>query len=418
MSAGLDLLSRVLIDGDTTAFVSMGLIQEMFQEDEIDLYVYITKHLQEHGVIPSRQTVEKETGVLVLSMPDSPEPASYYLADLQKRHLHRTLVKGLEKARDYLQERDPEAALKQVSETAVNLTVHSNRREIFDFRQADGPVMGEFRRRTELGPRYGIRLGWPTLDGMTGGLREADTVAIVGRPSLGKTYMVTWAARNVWWEHHKVPLILSMEMDALALMQRALGIQSEVNTKQIRDAMLTSGNLKRVKGALRVMSKHDVPFWIVDGNLTATVDDLVLLVRQLKPDVVFVDGGYLMGHPDPNAKTGQKVKDNVEALHRRISKGMGIPVIVSYQFNREVTKLKKDQQPGVEHIGLSDAIGQVCSHVLGLFEDETVETLKRRKVTILKGREGAVGGFSLKWDFRSMDFSEYRHVAAEDMEDI
>lgn len=415
MSAGFDLLSRVIATGEINDFVSMFLSPEMFQEDEIDLYAYITKHLQAHGVLPSRQTVEKETG-LVLS--DPPEPSSYYLADLEHRYLHRSLLAGLEKSRDFLKDKDPESALKQTAETAVKLTVQSKRREIFDFRNARDPVMAEFKQRTQRGTRYGIRLGWETFDDMTGGLREADTVAIVGRPALGKTYMITWAARHAWWHHHKVPLVLSMEMDALSLIQRTLGIQSEVNTKQIRDAALTTANLKRVKGALQVISDHDVPLWIVDGNMAATVDDLVLLAHQFKPDVVFVDGGYLMGHSDPRASTWLKIKDNIEALHKQISKAMGVPTVVSYQFNREVTKLKAGQEPGVEHIGMGDAIGQVCSHVIGLFQEETVETLERRKATILKGREGAVGSFTMKWDFRGMDFSETHAKKVEEMTDV
>jgi len=414
-TAGMSLLLRVLRDDDVNGFVGMALSPDMFQDDEIDLYVYIIKHLGEHGVLPKRETVERETGLLLLSMPDPQEPMSYYLADLEKRHLHRSLLAGLETSRDFLKNRDPESALKQTAELAVKLTTHNKRNEMFDFRQAQGPVMAEFKEHVMRGPNYGIRLGWETFDDMTGGLREADTMAIVGRPALGKTYMITWAARNVWWVHHKVALVLSMEMDGLALMQRALGIQAGVNVKQIRDAALTTANMKRIKGAFRAMSDHDVPLWIVDGNMTATVDDLVLLARQLKPDVVFIDGGYLMGHSDPRASSWQKVKDNVEALHKQISKGMGIPTVVSYQFNREITKLKKDQQPGVEHIGMSDAVGQVCSHVVGLFQEETVETLEKRRATILKGREGAVGSFVMSWDFRGMNFGEVVDKKVEDM---
>jgi hypothetical protein len=54
----------------------------------------------------------------------------------------------------------------------------------------------------------------------------------------------------------------------------------------------------------------------------------------------------------------------------------------------------------------ADAIGQVSSLVLGLFEDDTVETLKRRNVKVLKGRNGETGSFITNWDFIGMNFSE------------
>ncbi len=44
---------------------------------------------------------------------------------------------------------------------------------------------------------------------------------------------------------------------------------------------------------------------------------------------------------------------------------------------------------------------------LSSFEDENVETLARRRVDILKGREGATGHFYINWNFNKMDFSEY-----------
>ena len=406
MSAGMELLLKVVKDQASDDFIAMRLNRDMFEGEEIDLYDYMALHLAEHGVIPKADTVILELETPFVETAHLDEPLSYYLDKLEKRTLHGEMFAGLEKCRDYLKDRDPEAALREVSELSTRLRIVSNKRDIFDFRGAADPIMAEFRKQSAMGPDYGIRTGWPTFDWMTGSLREGDTVAVVGRPALGKTYLLTWAARHAWWAHHKSPLMLSMEMDALHLMQRALGIQAGVNTKQIRDAAMTTGNLKRVKGALQAMSEHDVPFWFVDGNMIATVEDLVMLTRQLKPDVVFIDGGYLMKHPRNDISLGQKVKENVEALHSEISRGMGIPTVVSYQFNREVTKLKKGQMAGVEHIGLSDAVGQVCSHVLGLFQKETVETFQKRKVTIMKGREGAIGEFEIRWNFQSMDFSE------------
>lgn len=406
MSAGMELLLKVVKDQASEDFISMRLNRDMFEGEEIDLYDYMALHLAEHGAIPKADTVAQELEAPFIETAHLDEPLSYYLHKLEKRTLHGEMFAGLEKCRDYLKDRDPEAALQEVSELSTRLRIVSNKRDIFDFREAADPIMAEFRKQSAMGPDYGIRLGWPTFDEMTGSLREGDTMAIVGRPSAGKTYLITWAARHAWWENHKAPLVLSMEMDALHLMQRTLGIQAHVNTKQIRNAAMTTGNLKRVKGALQAVSEHDVPFWFVDGNMVATVEDLIVLTRQLKPDVVFIDGGYLMKHPRNDISLGQRVKENVEALHAEISRGMGIPTVVSYQFNRDVTKLKKGQEAGVEHIGLSDAVGQVCSHVLGLFQKETVETFQKRRVTIMKGREGAIGEFEIRWNFQSMDFSE------------
>jgi hypothetical protein len=48
----------------------------------------------------------------------------------------------------------------------------------------------------------------------------------------------------------------------------------------------------------------------------------------------------------------------------------------------------------------------VSSIVLGLYEEESVETVQSRVIEILKGRKGEVGRFRTRWDFHKMDFSE------------
>jgi replicative DNA helicase len=88
---------------------------------------------------------------------------------------------------------------------------------------------------------------------------------------------------------------------------------------------------------------------------------------------------------------------------------LDIPVVVSYQLNRDAAKKIKKQKSDevdLEDIGYSDAIGQLSSIVLALLEEESVETLLARKVTVLKGRYGETGSFRVNWDFQKMDFKQ------------
>ena len=55
------------------------------------------------------------------------------------------------------------------------------------------------------------------------------------------------------------------------------------------------------------------------------------------------------------------------------------------------------------------------SLVLGLFEEDTIGTLKQRKVEVLKGRNGETGSFMTNWNFSGMNFSEIASVAVEDL---
>jgi hypothetical protein len=66
----------------------------------------------------------------------------------------------------------------------------------------------------------------------------------------------------------------------------------------------------------------------------------------------------------------------------------------------------KGEKGGLENIGYSDAIGQISSIVLALEEEDSAETLHRRKLRLLKGRNGEVGEFDINWHFHNMNFDQ------------
>ena len=156
---------------------------------------------------------------------------------------------------------------------------------------------------------------------------------------------------------------------------------------------------------MRSVGNYDNPLWVVDGNLTATVEDISALCYQLKPDAVFVDGAYLLKVPGKFGKY-EKIGEIAQGLKSRIAGDHDVPVVASWQFNRESMKIKKGDKVGLEHIAGSDEIGQLSSIVLGLFQEDSAETITRRKIDILKGRSGEIGEIFVKWDFQKMDFSE------------
>ena len=48
----------------------------------------------------------------------------------------------------------------------------------------------------------------------------------------------------------------------------------------------------------------------------------------------------------------------------------------------------------------------VSSVVLALFQEDSIETSKERRIRVLKGREGTIGEFPVRWDFYGMNFDQ------------
>ena len=73
-------------------------------------------------------------------------------------------------------------------------------------------------------------------------------------------------------------------MNVLAIEQRLVAMHTHLPAFKIKHGVLGSAGYEKFKTSLKALQGYKAPFWVVDGNLTATVEDVVMLARQLKPD--------------------------------------------------------------------------------------------------------------------------------------
>jgi hypothetical protein len=121
---------------------------------------------------------------------------------------------------------------------------------------------------------------------------------------------------------------------------------------------------------------------------------------------VIIDGAYLLTHPTERDRF-KRVAENASLIKQQICDLA--PTICSWQFARpsKTQKGEKKKQLTGDDIGYSDAILQLSSLALGIMQEESPETIKQREVSVLKGRKGEQGQFTVKWDFdHTTDFSE------------
>ena len=252
-------------------------------------------------------------------------------------------------------------------------------------------VVAEYNKKLHGLEDDGLELGWPSFDNQTGGLVGGDVVSFIGRPAMGKSYQMLYCALHAW-DSGKVPLFFSMEMKPLSILQRLTAMDSSIPITQLKRGELSTTLHGRMTTKLE-SNKNKNPFWVVDGALTATMDDIELLAMQLSPDVIFIDGAYLIRNKNYQAQRWDRLTYIAEGIKQNLAEDMNLPVVISYQFNRQAENKPKNREVSLADIAYTDAIGQLSSVVLGILEDENVETLKRRKIKILKGRDGQTGEF-------------------------
>lgn len=411
-SDGKRLLSALVYAQDLKTFASMRLSPEMFKGSEVPLFSFIHDHVGNFGKLPHPDTVLE---TFEDSLVETLEPPEYYLKAVETRYMHSQLKEVVLQAQEFLKDENPNDAYAALSERVSALAQKKHRQHLYDFRDAALSIMETYQLEKSDSGDYLVKFGWPTLDNMTGGIRPGDMVSFVGRPASGKTFQLLYSAHHNWASSNHVPLFVSMEMTAQIIQQRLAAMHTHKPLSNLLKGMMSTKAFTHMLQDLQAMQTKEKPFWLIDGNLTTNVDDIVMACRQLQPTAIFVDGAYLLRHPNPKASKWDRMSENAELLKQRVATDLGIPVVCSYQFNRDSKKKKKDDKAGVEDIYGSDAIGQLSTVVLGLFEEDSVETMKARRVEVIKGRNGETGSFKINWNFLAMDFSE---IGTEDIEEM
>lgn len=406
MDIGAKLLVALCANKDTVHFTDFRLQDQYFVADEVKLFQFCREFVGQYHVLPTLETIKKKFS----DLPAAPDPARYYYDKTLERYSFRKLNRTLTDCNDLMKHQDTWTVANLLHEAANDVRNLRVRPSIVDFNaDATALIPDEYMKTKKLGLNMGIQMGWPTLDRMTMGLRPGDVLSMVGRIAMGKTFMVLNIGLHAWKVQKKKVMVVSMEMNNLAIAQRVAAMYTGFSLTDLKAGELTGKQWPQFLHKLKQVQEEQGKMWLVDGNLNATPDDVFNLVYQLEPDVLVVDGAYLLKHTNPRINKFQRVEENLEEIKKRCSI-IGIPAVLSYQFNREGIKLQKKtkgmEKPGLEHIAFSDTVGQISSIVLGLFEDENPETMVRRKVSVLKGRGGETGEFYINWDFGGMNFSE------------
>lgn len=407
-TSGLRFLSAVVTKGSVKDLVKYNLYDELFHGSELTLFQLIKNHVASYGVLPSEHTIQDSLGEVLVPLT---EPAEYYLHELEKRKLQESIKSLVVAATDNLKEQLPEDAYELLFKGISEIHKERHRNNLSDFRDAVKLVKEEYVQKLIPSSDNAFRFGWPKLDKEAGAIGAGDFVTVVGRPSAGKTFQMLYCAHN-HWKQDGLPLVVSMEMRTTIIMQRLAALHSHKNLTHLLNAMMSTPAYKDLLKDLKGAKAKDKPFWIVDGQMATKVADIALLVRQLKPSAVVIDGAYLLGHSDHKLNRFSKITENAEALKQAISTQLEVPVIASYQFNRESSKGQgkgKDTSSSkgtMDDVYGSDAMAQLSTIMIGLSQPDTVETKKQRRVDILKGRNGGAGSFYINWDFHRLNFDQ------------
>jgi len=291
----------------------------------------------------------------------------------------------------------------------------------------------------------GLSTGLTDLDNKMGGLQSSDLIILAGRPSMGKTALVTNIAYNVAKAYRPevqpdgsvkaadggIVGFFSLEMSAEQLATRILSEQSEIGSEKIRRGMITEDDFRKLVEVSRVMS--EIPLYI-DQTGGISIAQLAARARKLKRQkglgLLIVD--YLQLLSGSSKRGDNRVQEITEITTglKALAKELQVPIIALSQLSRQVEQ-REDKRPQLSDLRESGSIEQDADVVMFVYREEYyVERMKpsegtpefadwqqkmmsvsgRAEVIIGKQRHGPVGAVPLAFESQ---FTRFGNLARE-----
>lgn len=367
----------------------------------------ILTHWQVYGKVPDLETVGDHfpdlTSLLVRARPV--EPPAYYADALVESFVRYGVAQRLQEAAPKLTS-DVKEALSEMRHIIGEYDLIENKATLDTMSALGRERLDMFRDGTPLGVPY----PWPTLEHATLGAQKGELIGLIARPGSGKTHLTLRMAKTAWEDDRRV-LIICTEVPAMNMLFRLDAQILGVDYDKFRKRMLSDVKTKEYEAFL-LDTPNGENVYVADG-MGLTPSALSVLVEQTKPDIVLVDGVYMMDSDQKYKEDWQKIRYLTADL-KKMAQRYNVPVVFNSQFSRSVAsaygaKGKKNVTGGLEDIAYGDAIGHYADLVMAVgrsMEDIENELLSIR---IIKGRETADGiNWKVRFDFTTMLFDEIK----------
>jgi replicative DNA helicase len=260
----------------------------------------------------------------------------------------------------------------------------------------------------------GIPTGLLGLDRITSGFRPQQLITFVGEAKKGKSLM-TLIMANAAHLHGKSPLFVSFEMSAEEQAARYDAIVSKVAYTNILRGSLTNNELEKIANTLR-MRKNMHPFVVTeDTSSLTTVSALAAKVKEFKPDILFVDGVYLMDDENGEPKGSPQALTNITRSLKRLAQNADIPVIGTTQVLSWKLGNKKSRKITADSIGYTSSFAQDSDLIVGVESDPDIDN--QSIIRVVLARSAPLGEIRINWDWKNMDFTEVGEDDGDDDSD-
>ena len=396
------LLSRAVRTRDISILLEAGVNDDWFFVDENKaVWRFIRQHWTKYQEVPTGVTVlDNFPTYRLLAVEDNIDYLLDQLIEYRKRQSTITVVQDASEA---IASGDHNTAIAVLNQGVAKL-LDEGSRETTDIDLTLNAIQrfDEYLNvKTRPNGLLGIATGFRTIDQATAGLQPGQLITIIAPPKTGKSVLALQVAVNVHNDGF-VPLFQSFEMNNIEQQHRHDAMRSHIAHSRLIRGALTKEEEARYQKVLEEMEGMH-KFYLTDAVSAMTVTGLAAKIDKLRPDIVFVDGVYLMVDEITGEQNSPQALTNITRGLKQLAMAKKIPIVISTQVL--LWKMKK-RQVSADAIGYSSSFYQDSDVILGLQkQDEEDDT--SRELRIVASRNCGPASSDLLWDWEEGKFEEY-----------
>lgn len=392
------LLSRVMGDGDFHSLEKSQITEEFFQAPETK---EIFRHLRAiyhdpstAGHVPSVDMVRHNyPGFYPVTAPDT---VPILAAQLRKEKI-RLEIHSLAQLLEQEAELDPLQAMASLRAKAADLTSLAEVGQDLSMASAFAALKQRYEIVANSQGLLGIPFPWQVLNDELQGMQNSQFIVLYGRPKSMKSWLGIYIAVHAYMSARRRVLFYTREMSPLLVAGRVACCMAKIDYKKYNQGKLQPElkahlftilqELMDDEKAAEYMGGIRQPYFIITSDRSGGANSgggvawLQAKIRELKPDIVFVDGMYLMKDDRSNSRSVDwKNITHISQDMKLTGQEFDIPIIGITQANRQADKAK-----GVDltELAYADALGQDADAVMRVSKHTEIDEQTKQKMTEL-----------------------------------
>lgn len=399
-ASGADLeamiIARIIDTGDMAVAIEHGVKSEWFRGTRSkSQWEYLLGYWSQHKQVPTEEAYNRRYPTWPLEV--CADPLTGLIEELRRERKFSKLREGIAESVEYLSTADKDERPELTDEITGHLRgvlaeieTDSTRSVVEDTSDSFVDFLEELMEK-EPQEMLGMPTGVDFIDRVLGGLQPEQFVVLVGPPKSSKSTILLWAAIVCQLLGKKI-LFISFEMSNLEQKQRMMSLGAHIDVAEIRKGFkghpLARQMQRKMDDYVEDLTVSDGHLWLVHDH-DRTVSGIAAKVEQYQPDLVCVDGLYLMfddkGEPDgsPQALT------NISRSLKSLAQTGKIPVYSTTQALE--SKMSAGKGVTMNSIGYTSAFAQDADALLGIWREDHTVPISRMRVIAARNAQGAEG---------------------------